>query len=59
MDHPMTLSVEILQLFHKDFQVVMVYPAPSGDATDYRSGEYFYKLLTDGFVDVKKMVLLK
>ena len=26
---------------------------------DYNSGVYFYKLITDGYVDVKKMVLLK
>ncbi|MBL7128655.1 MAG: DUF362 domain-containing protein [Ignavibacteria bacterium] len=29
------------------------------DGTDYPSGVYFYKLITDGFVDVKKMVLVK
>ena len=29
------------------------------DGSDYPSGVYFYKLITDEFVDVKKMVLVK
>ena len=29
------------------------------DGTDYPSGVYFYKLVTDDFIDVKKMVLVK
>ena len=29
------------------------------DATSYTSGVYFYKLITDNFVDVKKMLLIK
>ncbi len=29
------------------------------DGSNYTSGVYFYKLITDGFVDVHKMVLLK
>ena len=29
------------------------------DGTDYPSGVYFYKLVTDDFVDVKKMILIK
>lgn len=33
--------------------------APTGDGTDYPSGIYFYKLKTDEFIEVKKMVLLK
>ena len=35
------------------------WPAPTGDGSDYPSGVYFYKLITDDFVDVKKMVLIK
>ena len=35
------------------------WPAPTGDASGYPSGVYFYKLISDGFVDVKKMVLIK
>ena len=35
------------------------WPAPTGDASVYSSGVYFYKLVSDDFVDVKKMLLLK
>ena len=35
------------------------WPAPTGDASSYPSGVYFYKLVADGFSDVKKMILLK
>ena len=35
------------------------WPAPTGDASGYPSGVYFYKLVADGFSDVKKMILLK
>ena len=37
----------------------VVWPAPSGNTSGYPSGVYFYKLITDGFVDVKKMLLIK
>ncbi|MBN2280119.1 MAG: T9SS type A sorting domain-containing protein [Candidatus Marinimicrobia bacterium] len=29
------------------------------NALQYPSGVYFYKIVTDGFVEVKKMMLLK
>lgn len=29
------------------------------DAAKYSSGSYFYKLITDGFSDTKKMVVIK
>ena len=35
------------------------WPAPTGDGSDFTSGVYFYKLITDKYVDVKKMLLLK
>ena len=35
------------------------WPAPTGSALDYPSGVYFYKLVSEDFVDVKKMVLIK
>ena len=35
------------------------WPAPSGEGSNYPSGIYFYKLTTDGFTDVKKMILIK
>ena len=33
--------------------------APTGDASEYPSGVYYYKLVTNDFINVKKMVLLK
>ena len=35
------------------------WPAPSGEGSNYPSGVYFYKIITDGFVDVRKMLLIK
>ena len=35
------------------------WPAPSGNGSGYPSGVYFYKLFSDKFVEVKKMVYLK
>ena len=35
------------------------WPAPMGDASGYPSGVYFYKLITDEFVCVKKMISIK
>ena len=29
------------------------------DRTNYPSGVYFYKLITEDFIDAKKMVLIK
>jgi hypothetical protein len=29
------------------------------DGTDYPSGVYFYKLVADGYIETKKMILLK
>jgi hypothetical protein len=29
------------------------------DATNYPSGVYFYKLMTDNFINTKRMVLIK
>jgi hypothetical protein len=29
------------------------------DGTDLPSGVYFYKLITEGFIETKKMILLK
>ena len=37
----------------------VIWPAPTGDGSDYPSGVYFYKLTTDEFSDVKKMILVK
>ena len=35
------------------------WPAPSGDGSNYPSGVYFYRLVTDEYVSVKKMLLIK
>jgi hypothetical protein len=35
------------------------WPAPSGDGNKYPSGVYYYKLITQYFTDIKKMVILK
>jgi hypothetical protein len=36
------------------------WPAPSGDADNYPSGIYFYKLTVQGnIIDTKKMILIK
>ena len=35
------------------------WPSLTGDASDYPSGIYYYKLIADEYVNVKKMILLK
>jgi hypothetical protein len=35
------------------------WPAPSGDASGFASGVYFYSLITESFRETKKMVLIK
>ena len=35
------------------------WPAPSGDGSSYPSGVYFYKLITDDYISVKKMLMIK
>jgi len=35
------------------------WPAPTGDGSNYPSGVYFYKMITDEYVSVKKMLLIK
>ena len=35
------------------------WPAPTGNATSYPSGIYFYKIETEEFKDVRKMILIK
>ena len=35
------------------------WPAPLGDGSSYPSGVYYYRLITESFVDTKKLVLLK
>jgi hypothetical protein len=35
------------------------WPAPSGDAANYPSGVYFYKLQTETFSETRKMILMK
>ena len=37
----------------------VVWPAPTGNASEYTSGVYFYKLATGDFVEVKKMLFVK
>jgi len=35
------------------------WPAPSGNANNYPSGVYYYKLVTDNYSETKKMILIK
>jgi len=35
------------------------WPAPTGDASNYAGGIYFYKIFAGSYSETKKMVLLK
>jgi hypothetical protein len=37
----------------------VVWPAPSGDASNFSSGVYYYQLRTGNYIDTKKLALIK
>jgi len=59
------VSIKIFDILGKEVETLVNEKQSSGiyevswDASQYPSGVYFYRLITDGFTDTKKMILLK
>ncbi len=59
------VSLRVYDILGKEVQSLVNEEKQAGsyaidfDATDLTSGVYFYRLETDGFSDVKKMILIK
>jgi hypothetical protein len=59
------VSIKIFDILGKEVETLVNEKQSSGmyevswDASQYPSGVYFYRLVTDGFTDTKKMILLK
>lgn len=57
-----SLGEQVAELVNQDLQpgtYEVNWPAPSGDAANFPSGVYFYKISVGNFSDVKKMLLVK
>jgi len=56
------LGREVETLVNKQLQPGIYevdWPAPTGDGANYPSGIYYYKMVANGYVETKKMVLVK